>query len=220
MKKTTQTEQPVLLPNVTWQKFEMLLAELGQDRTVRLTYDRNKLEMLTPLPERDRCNKLIESLILLLANELGISVESCLPLLIKGSEQGCAVDVDGGYYIQYPVPDDGHLADLPHDDPPDLAVEIVITKSTFDKLSLYAELGIPEVWRYLTQAGDDVLNGNLLIYQLQGDRYIEHGKSAIFPGLPAIQIIQFIQQSDAIGLVQALQLLRAWIQEKQEGSRE
>ncbi|MDX2213168.1 MAG: Uma2 family endonuclease [Oculatellaceae cyanobacterium bins.114] len=213
MKKPTQTEQPVLLSNVSWQKFEALLAELGQERIARLTYDRGKLEMLTPLPERDRCNKLIESLILLLADELDLSIESCLPLLLKADHRGCAVEVDGGYYVRYPVPDNRHLADLTQDASPDLAVEIVITKSTFDKLSLYADLNIPEVWRYITQAGDDVLNGNLLIYQLQGDRYIEQGKSALFSGLPAIQIIQFIQQSDTIGLVKALQLLRAWVQE-------
>lgn len=212
MKKPTQTEQPVLLPNVSWQNFQSLLAELGDDRTARLTYNRRKLEMITPLPERDRCSKLIESLILVLADELDSPIQSCSPLLLMASDRECAIDLDGGYYSDTPVPKTSRTVDLAQAAPPDLAVEIVITKSHFDKLMLYADLGITEVWRYITEVGDNVLNGNVLMYQLQGDRYIESGKSALFPGLPATQIIQFIQQSDSIGLVQALQILRTWVQ--------
>jgi Uma2 family endonuclease len=213
VKKPTQTEQPVLIPQVSWQKFETLLAELGQGRTVRLTYHRNKLEMLTPLPERDRCTKLIESLILVLADELDLTVESCSPLLLLAGDRGCAIEVDAGYYSHSFLATENHIADVTQDTLPDLAVEIVLTKSAFDKLALYADLGIAEVWRYVTQSGDDVLKGDLQIYQLQGNDYVECNNSALFPALPATQVTQFIQQSDTIGLVQALKLLRAWVQD-------
>jgi Uma2 family endonuclease len=63
-------EQRVILPNISWQKFEQILDELGEDRKVRLSYLRGKLEMMTPVAEHQRCHKLIESLILVMADEL------------------------------------------------------------------------------------------------------------------------------------------------------
>ena len=34
------------------------------------------------------------------------------------------------------------------DPPPDLVVEVEMTRSAIDKLRLFASMGIPEVWRY------------------------------------------------------------------------
>ena len=34
------------------------------------------------------------------------------------------------------------------DPPPDLVIEVDITRSSLDKLSIYAALRVPEVWRY------------------------------------------------------------------------
>jgi Uma2 family endonuclease len=38
--------------------------------------------------------------------------------------------------------------DLRRDPPPDLAVEVDVSYSTLDRMSIYAALGVPEVWRY------------------------------------------------------------------------
>ena len=34
------------------------------------------------------------------------------------------------------------------DPPPDLVIEIDITSPSFSKLPIYAQMGIPEIWRY------------------------------------------------------------------------
>ena len=61
-------EQRVLLPQISWQKFENLLLELGETSTTRFAYNRGRLEMMTPTEEHERCRKLIESLLLVLAD--------------------------------------------------------------------------------------------------------------------------------------------------------
>ena len=38
--------------------------------------------------------------------------------------------------------------DLAHDPPPDLAIEVEISRSSIDKLAIYADLGVAEVWFY------------------------------------------------------------------------
>ncbi len=83
-KKTAPpNEQRVVLPNVSWEQFEQLIIELGIDRLVRLTYARGKLEMMTPVAEHDRCHKLLESLVLVVADELKRPVESIAPVMLK-----------------------------------------------------------------------------------------------------------------------------------------
>ena len=38
--------------------------------------------------------------------------------------------------------------DLAVDPPPDLAIEVDISRSSLNKLSIYADIGVPEVWLY------------------------------------------------------------------------
>lgn len=207
-------EQRVLLPNVSWEQFEQLIVELGIDRLVRLTYTRGKLEMMTPVAEHDRCHKLLESLVLVVADELKRPVESIAPVMLKSPDLLCATEPDACYYFSNPSLPNKPDIYLPSDPVPDLLVEVALTQSKLDKLPLYASLAIPEVWRYITTAGEDVLKGKLLIYGLQGDRYISRSHSSIFPGLLGDRILEFLERSDSISLSAALRVLRAWIQEK------
>lgn len=224
LRKDKPVEQRVVLPDVSWQQFEQLLAELGNSRTTRLTYWRSKLEMMTPLPEHERCRKLIDSLILSLVGELGWSIAAIAPVLLTAPELRCGTEPDACYYLTTPappqVPTEPDVFDaagmpialmFPPDPPPDLLVEVAMTKSSLNKLTIYANLGIPEVWRYITQPGDEVLKGELLIYQLQDHEYVEAPNSKIFPFLPAQRVREFLEQSEVLGLAKALIVLRDWI---------
>ncbi|MCU0568585.1 MAG: Uma2 family endonuclease [Oculatellaceae cyanobacterium Prado106] len=214
--KQPPTEQRVILPNISWTQFEQLIQELGVERETRLTYWRGKLEMMTPVAEHERCHKLMESLILVMADELRMPVKTIAPVTLKNPDLGCATEPDACYYFHASgnqLPNQTTLY-FPEDPIPDLLVEVALTKSNLEKLPLYANLGIPEVWRYITTAGEDVLKGQLLIYRLQDSRYIAHSTSGIFPFLPANRILEFLEQSDSMSLSVALRVLRAWIQEK------
>lgn len=207
-------EQRVVIPNVSWQQFEQLLIELGVDRLVRLTYARGKLEMMTPVADHDRCHKLLESLILVVADELKRPVEAIAPVMLKSPDLLCATEPDACYYFSTPSLPHKSAIYLPPDPVPDLLVEVALTQSKLDKLPLYASLAIPEVWRYITTAGEDVLKGKLLIYCLQGDRYISQSHSNIFQRLSGDRILEFLEQSDSMSLSASLRVFRAWIQEK------
>ncbi|MBF2049658.1 MAG: Uma2 family endonuclease [Leptolyngbya sp. IPPAS B-1204] len=212
-RKPLPIEQRIVLSDVSWQQFEKLLVELGPERQARLTYLRGKLEMMTPIDVHERCSKLIDSLILVLVDEMAVPLTSLMPVTLKQVEIGCATEPDACYYLEE-RPRRTEL-DLTQDLPPDLLVEVALTRSQIEKLPIYASMGIPEVWRYVTTAGDDMLKGKLSIYQLQDDDYVEQSRSMAFPFLPAARILEFMEQSDSMSLAAALRLLRAWVQERQ-----
>ena len=214
-KKPAPTEKRIVLPGVSWQQFETLLDELGQNRTARLTYDRGKLEMMTPLEEHERCSRLIESLMLVVGDEMEMQINSIGSVLLKRADLGCVAQPDASYYLTEKIrlPNRAEL-DLNQTPPPDIAVEVAITKSSLNRFAIYAALGLPEVWQYWTTIGDNVLKGNLLIYQLQNGQYVQCLNSPTFPFLPAKRVLEFLDQSDKIGLAQALTVFRSWIQEQ------
>lgn len=78
-------------------------------------------------------------------------------------------------------------------------IEIDVTSSSENRLQVYADLGVLEVWIY---------NGNsLLIRQLQSQDYITSQDSQFFPNLPIQEIAGFLQQAktrEYLELVKAL----------------
>ncbi|NER31522.1 MAG: Uma2 family endonuclease, partial [Symploca sp. SIO1C4] len=111
---------------------------------------------------------------------------------------------DKAYYIQNQAKVAGKTVDLKQDPPPDLVVEVDITHTDINKLALYANMGVPEFWRY---------NGRVWrIYQNSGDHYQEVKASPTFPFVPKTKLYEFLAQAqeDEIG---AEQTLRQWVNE-------
>lgn len=213
-RKPTPTEKRVTLSGVSWQQLETLLEELGTSRTARLTYDRGKLEMMTPLEEHDRCARLIESLILVIADEMRVKVNSIGSVFLVRPDIGRGIQPDSCYYIDESVRLGKRAElDMNQSPPPNIAIEVSIGRGQLDRFSLYGSMDVPELWCYVTVVGDDVLKGNLQIFQLQNDRYVETSNSAAFPFLTAKRVLEFLEQSDTIGLAQSLIVLREWIGE-------
>jgi Uma2 family endonuclease len=60
-----------------------------------------------------------------------------------------------------------------------------ITSSSLDRLSIYADLGVPELWRYDGRS--------LTLYQLQEGQYLPCNRSIALPPLQASDITQFLE---------------------------
>ncbi len=203
----TPAEQRVLLQNISWQLFENLLAEMGENRSSRLAYHKGKLEIMTPLPEHEKSNRRIEAMIVALVDELNLNIEMAGSMTIKRPEMRTGKEPDSCYYIQNEARVRGkNKLDFTQDPPPDLALEIDITNSSLNQLEIYADLGVPEVWRY---------DGNTLrFYQLQKEKYLECNHSPTFPFLSATKVIEFLEQCQTLGVTTALRLLREWVRNR------
>ena len=96
--------------------------------------------------------------------------------------------------------------DLTVDPPPDLVIEIDISSSSLNKLPLYAQLGVTEVWRY---------NGEqVTILRRDGDTYTAHEESMILPGLTSTVISQFLTESKTAERPLWLRRVREWARER------
>jgi len=210
-KELPESEHRTVLQQVSWAKYEQLLARLT-DRTARFTYCRGQLEMMNAIDEHHRLHQLIESMILAIADELGWAIEGYKEPMLKREDLQIGVEPDGAYYVQNAERMHRRQAiALEVDPPPDLILEVELTRSPVNKFALYAELGIPEVWRYIGKPGKDFLQGQLFIHYLAGDRYREEDYGLAFPFLPAGRILAFLQESEVQGVPTALRNFREWL---------
>jgi Uncharacterized protein conserved in cyanobacteria len=198
-------ENRVILKGVSWSTFKALLADVGDDRAWRIAYDRGVLEIRMPLEEHEEPKRLIESFVEAIVDELEIELRSLGSLTLEREELSRAVEPDSCFYIQNESLVRGRNINLPNDPPPDLVLESDYTNSSVNKLTIYASLGVPEIWRYQRQS--------LQVYQLVEGKYQKCDRSLAFPLLPVAEIPGFIEQSRTIGQRSAVRLFRQRIRE-------
>lgn len=200
--------QRVLLEDISWQEFEAILNELGEQRRSRLAYSQGILEIMAPLPEHERAKVIIGDLVKALLDELELNWESLGSTTFKREDMTAGIEPDDCFYIQnHQVMIGRDKIDLNFDPPPDLAIEIDVTSRT--QISAYQALRVPEIWRYE--------NGNLEINLLQGDEYVKSQTSRTFPDFPIVQeISRFVEMARTRGTSPALKAFRKSVREQIE----
>jgi Uma2 family endonuclease len=197
-------EQRLTLYNVSWETYDKLLEAFGEHRAVRFHYDQGVLELMVPLEAHESPSDLVGVYIRTLAFECGLNIKGLASTTLRRKALLKGAEPDKCYYLQNEPLVRGRTVDLDQDPPPDLVVEIDISHSDIDKDNLYAQIGIPEFWRF---------NGQTLkIFQLQQGQYQEVTVSPSFPWVPLEVFYRFLQQCQDIGETQAYQELRAWVQ--------
>lgn len=197
-------EQRVLLYPVSWDCFEMLLAELDETRGTRLAYDSGTLEIMSPHMPHEHTKRLLERFVVVLCEELNLNIKSAGALTSKKPSLKKGMEPDSAFYIQNePLIRHKETIDFELDPPPDLMIEVDFSNSSLPKEPIYLALKIPEVWRYA--------RGVLTIQWLVDGAYVEKQESAAFPNLPLTQIPTFIEQSLTVGEAQTVRNFRQWV---------
>jgi Uma2 family endonuclease len=141
-------EQRVLLHEVPWDTYQ-LLREANPSGLLRMTYDRGALEIMSPSRKHEK-----------LAHRLGLMIHEWIMLHRIDIEGGGSTTFSREDLLRGLEPDhcfwiancaaviDKDEIDLSIDPPPDLALEVDITRSSIPKLPIYQSLGVPEVWRW------------------------------------------------------------------------
>ena len=98
--------------------------------------------------------------------------------------------------------------DLESDPPPDIAVEIDTTNSSRDKLSIYAALRIPEIWRYDGKQAE--------IFHLKADSYVQTETSMFLVGLSSSLLTELIELSKSQSQTTVLKLFRQQLRSRKD----
>ncbi|OUL22941.1 hypothetical protein BV378_23840 [Nostoc sp. RF31YmG] len=180
-----QSPDRVLLNNISWQTYQFLVKNFEQQPGMWLTYDRGLLEIRIPLDPHETYKKLLGRLVEVLTEELEVEIRSLGSRTCDREDLARGLEPDQCYHIQNEQAVwDKEQIDLSKDPPPDLAIEVDISSSSINRLDIYVDLGVPEVWHYDEQA--------LKMYRLENNQYQNCSHSIAFPFLTLSDIERFL----------------------------
>ncbi|GCL59605.1 Uma2 family endonuclease [Microcystis aeruginosa] len=195
------------LSGISWETYETLLEELN-NRRLRLTYNRGTLEIMAPSPEHELSKEVLGRFVETIAEELAVQIYPLGSTTFKRPEISGAEPDKCFYIYNIDAVRGKKRLDLNEEPPPDLVLEIDVTSSSQNRLQVYADLGVREVWIY---------NGEFLaIQQLENGTYITSQSSQFFANLPILEIAIFLQQAGQKDYLELVKEFRNWVRSQTE----
>lgn len=206
--RTWEPETRIVLRRVGWRGYEAMLGIIGDHTPIRITYDRGDMELMSPSTDHERFKMLLDRLILFAALELDIPCDAFASSTWRRRDLERGLEPDQCYYLANSPRIAGKKSiDLDVDPPPDLAVEVEISRSALERMGIYAALRVPEVWRFDGET--------LRIARLQADgTYTEVDTSVSLPSLSPAEVVRWIGLAEGQSQTAWLRQFRAWVRDE------
>lgn len=192
---------------IDWETYRDISDELT-GRHLRITYEDGRLDLMTISSKHGRLCRLLANLIRVLTDEMNLPLSCYGDMTCDKKKSLRGLEPDECFYIQNEpavrLKDD---IDLTVDPPPDLAVEIELSRARRDRLSVYAGVGVPEVWRY---------NGKRLtchVLSKDGKNYVESKVSRAIPKLQLADLLHFVELRTQLDETSLIRSFREWARE-------
>lgn len=164
------------LDQVSWQTY-CDLRNAHENRHIRMTFDQGRLYLMSPSRLHERISELIGQLVIAWTDVHNLPRLSGGSTTMKAQLLNRGLEPDKCYYLQNEAAvRHSDRYDAQTDPPPDLAIEVEVTSLSTVRMPIYAELAVPEVWRWI----DDQIE----VYRLVGAKYQPAKQSACLPGFP------------------------------------
>lgn len=199
----TCSDRRVVLHGVSWQTY-LDLSEARSEGLVRLSYHRGVLEIMTLSHLHERLSRFLHRFVVEITLELGFELASAGSATMHAPRMDVGAEADESYFIRHEdVIRDREEFDPEVDPPPDLVVEVDLSSSSSRRMLVYAELGIPEVWRY---------DGEHLVFKSRGDdgQYHPIERSLSFPALRCADLEPFVKRHGTKGENALAEEFRQW----------
>jgi Uma2 family endonuclease len=192
-----------VLRGVPWRTYAAL-RKLPENYHLHMTYDRGTLEIMSPSPKHEGIASILARLIAVWTEELNIRIRSLGEMTCSRKDIDRGFEPDKCYYVQNePRMWDKMDIDLSVDPPPDLAVEVEISRSSVNKLEIYAAFRVPELWR--------LDGGSLRVYELAAGGYQLRKSSLCFPQLPLAQLQRVLGRLGKVPETELVRGFRGWV---------
>lgn len=179
-KLTALPEQRLILPlSMTWEQFKALDSLLEYTRSVRLSYLDGYVEIITLSPEHETIKCLLAGMLCQFLLEKDISFTPTGSATLQGETKGSSKEPDLSYYFG---------EDRRGRKTPDLAIEVIFTLRTINKLEYYRRFNVAEVWFWE--------DGVFAIYQLNSEGYDRILSSVLLPDLDLELLGRCLQMSE------------------------
>ena len=191
----------LVIHEFSWDDYERLLNDLGDRPGLRISYDSGRLEVMSPTFRHEECEALIGDLILVFCEVFRLTLQKAGGTSWRRRSLDKGAEADGSFYIRNAKHTIGKEdIDLEQDPPPDIAVEVDVTRNSAGKFPIYAGLGIPEVWRYHRKV--------CKFYALTNGKYKEIAVSGCLPQLTGEMISDAIEIGRSKGQDEARRAFR------------
>jgi len=200
--------QRFVLYGEPWGAYIRLLHLFEGRRHLRITYDRGALEIMTLSAEHEVWKHLIGRLIITITEELGLPVAGYGSLTMKRRKKLRGLEPDECFWIQNePLVRNLKNYDLRRDPPPDLIIEVDITRSALNRMKIYAALKAPEVWRFR--------KGRIEFHLLATDgKYAIQPDSRAFPSIRADDLTPFLELLGQMDHNAIVRKFREWLRSR------
>lgn len=188
---TAEPDQRVRFHGVTWEGYESLLAIRGEKSVPRITYLAGEVELMSPSLDHEHIAKMLARLLEAYAEETGLSLNGYGSWTIK--EEALERGLE---------PDECCCLGTAEPERPDLAIEVIWTGG-IDKLEVYRELEVREVWFWKDE--------QLAVYELIDSAYVQRERSVLLPDLDLEQVQTRVLQRDQ---TQAVREFRAQLRKR------
>jgi Uma2 family endonuclease len=194
----------VVLRNISWETYESLLRDLDEQH-YRLTYDSGDLEIMPPSRLHERAGQLLGRLIHTYTEVRDIPIASFGSATWRRRDIQKGLEADECYYVASEPRIRGRdEVEINVDPPPDIAIEVDISRSALDKQRIYAALGVPELWRWE--------NESLRVLILGPDgKYVGAQQSLSFPDLPLAEVARFMSLRHGKSETAWIKQFREWV---------
>jgi Uma2 family endonuclease len=173
--KAGQRVGSFVFESVDWRFYEDML-RVNEGQHIRVTYDGGRMEVMTSTELHEALRTAVGRCLEHYAFATDIAILGRRNITCRREDLDKGLEPDECYYIQgRPMRDtNGHL-DLSHGPPPDLAIEIEVTRTVVPRRPIYEALGVPELWR--------VDESRIAVLHLVNGRYEMATSSRYFPAL-------------------------------------
>jgi Uma2 family endonuclease len=189
-----------------------LLAGFAEQPSVRLTYDRGVLEIMAPLYRHDNPTRFLYRIVEALTEEFNLPLASGGTTTLRRRRRRRGLEPDECFWIanESRIRGRRHI-NLRTDPPPDLAIEVDVTHSSLNRMAIYEQLAVPEVWRL------DAQGLTFHIFQANG-HYAPSATSRSFPQVSAADISRFLAMLGQQEENEILRQFRAWLRTQHGGA--
>jgi Uma2 family endonuclease len=137
-----------------------------------------------------------------------IDIQGLGSTTFKRKDVECGFEADACFYLapKAELIRGKDSIDLLVDAPPDIVVEVNLTDSLLDKDSIFAKLGVHEVWRY---------DGNIMAILIRsGEGYNTSEASAAWPFITAKILESFVSEGRSLSRLEWFKKVRAWARQQ------
>lgn len=170
-------EQRLVLHGVTFAQYSTVRDALDERAGLHMTYLRGVLEIMSPSSEHEIVKKLLSRLLETWATEVDVPLNGYGETTFRDRVKELGLEPDECYCVGAPLRD-----------VPDLAIEVVLSRSAIRKLDVYAGLGVPEVWIWR--------RGRMTVHVLADDGYHTAERSRLLPTLDLDLLLRFVRADD------------------------